>query len=181
VVLSITPHRLRQFRFTGLSDPKIYFDENIRRMVDNYRNIFSHTVQSMAQAGQIEEGLSLLDWFMEQVPFETIPGDERSFIFTAEAYRALGENEKGVEVLKRAEPLLLHSITNPRSSRDLEQAIRFLDIVRSYYLEVRDFVAASEFTNLIAEVLQDSSYRQTPEQIEVYYDTLRGLSEAESE
>lgn len=181
VVLSITPHRLRQFRFTGLSDPKIYFDENIRRMVDNYRNIFSHTVQSMAQAGQIEEGLSLLDWFMEQVPFETIPGDERSFIFTAEAYRALGENEKGVEVLKRAEPLLLHSITNPRSSRNLEQAIRFLDIVRSYYLEVRDFVAASEFTNLIAEVLQDSSYRQTPEQIEVYYDTLRGLSEAESE
>ncbi|GMQ82262.1 MAG: DUF2723 domain-containing protein [Rhodothermia bacterium] len=181
VVLSITPDRLRQFRFRGLNDPDVYFDENIRRMVDNYRNIFSHTVQSMAQAGQIEEGLSLLDWFMEQVPFETIPGDERSFIFTAEAYRALGEHQKGVEVLKRAEPLLLHSITNPRNSRDLEQAVRFLDIVRSYYLEVRDFVAAAEFTNSIADVLQDSSYRQTPEQIEAYYDTLRGLSDAESE
>ena len=180
VVLSITPDRLRQFRFTRLNDPDVYFDENIRRMVDNYRNIFSHTVQAMARAGEIEEGLSLLDWFMEQVPFETIPGDERSFIFTAEAYRALGEHKKGVEVLQRAEPLLLHSITNPRSSRNLEQAVRFLDIVRSYYLEVRDFVAASEFTNSIAEVLQDSSYRQTPDQIEAYYDALKEISDDEA-
>lgn len=180
VVLSITPDRLRQFRFTRLNDPDVYFDENIRRMVDNYRNIFSHTVQAMARAGEIEEGLSLLDWFMEQVPFETIAGDERSFIFTAEAYRALGEHQKGVEVLQRAEPLLLHSITNPRSSRDLEQGVRFLDIVRSYYLEVRDFVAASEFTNSIAEVLQDSSYRQTPEQIEAYYDALKEISDDEA-
>ena len=83
-------------------------------------------------------------------------------------------------MLQRAEPLLLHSITNPRSSRNLEQAVRFLDIVRSYYLEVRDFVAASEFTNSIAEVLQDSSYRQTPDQIEAYYDALKEISDDEA-
>jgi hypothetical protein len=177
VVPSITTERLKLFRFTGLNDPDVYFDENIRRMVDNYRNIFSHTAQSLARTGQIEEGRELLNWFMEQVPFETIPGDERSFIFMADAFRALGEYDKGVEILRKSEPLLLHMITNPRTSAEMERAVRFLDIVRSFYLEVRDFVAASEFTNSIADVLQDSSYRQTPEQIQAYYDTLMGLSD----
>ncbi len=175
VVPSITTERLKMFRFTGLDDPDIYFDENIRRMVDNYRNIFSHTAQSLVQAGEVDEARELLTWFMDQVPFETIPGDERSYIFMADAFRSVGEGEKGVEILQRAEPLLLNTITNPRSQRDLEQAVRFLDILRSFYLEVRDFVAASNFTNSIADIMQDSSYRQTPQQIEAQFDTLMKL------
>ena len=94
----------------------------------------------------------------------------------ADAFRAVGDNKKAVEILKRAEPLILHTVMSPTSSRDLEQAVRFLDIVRSFYFEVRDFEAASEFTYRLADVMQDSTYRQTPEQLQAYYDTLNSLS-----
>ncbi len=170
VVPSVSPERLRKFRFTGLKNPGIYFDENIRRMVDNYRNIFSHTAESMAGAGLIEEGRELLDWFMDEVPFETIPGDERSFIFMAQAYRALGDQDRAVQILRKSEPLILHRIVNPRSSRDLERAAQFLELIRGSYLEVGDFEAAAEFTNAIADVLQDSTYRQTADDIRMLYE-----------
>jgi tetratricopeptide (TPR) repeat protein len=180
VVPEITAERLKKFRFRGLNDPDVYFDENIRRMVDNYRNIFSHTAESMAQAGMKEEARELLDDFMVKVPFETIPGDERSFFFMADAYRALGDREKAVSLLKKAEPLVLHRIENPRSSRDLDRAAQFLEIIRNAYLEARDFEAASAFTDRIAALLQDSSYRQTPEEMQAMYDTALERRRADS-
>jgi len=171
VVPSITAERLRKFRFRGLNDPNVYFDENIRRMVDNYRNIFSHVAESMAQEGQREEARVLLDDFMEKVPFETIPGDERSFFFMSDAYRALGDTGKSVALLKKAEPLILHRIEHPRSSQDLDRAAKFLEIIRNAYLEARDFEAASAFTGRIADILEDPTYKQTPEEMKAMYDT----------
>ena len=47
VVPEITPQRLKNFKFTNLDNPDVYFDENIRRMVDNYRNIFVQTAQTL--------------------------------------------------------------------------------------------------------------------------------------
>ena len=182
VVPSVSPARLRKFRFTGLKDPAVYFDENIRRMVDNYRNIFSHTVEGLAKVGRADEGLELLDWFMDEVPFETIPGDERSFIFMAQAYRALGEQSRAVQILRKSEPLILHRIEYPRNSRDLERAAQFLELIRGAYLEAGDFEAAAEFTNAIADVLRDSTYRQTAEEIQTLYEAvmqLQGDSAAE--
>jgi len=175
VVPSVSPARLKLFRFTNLNDPSVYYDENIRRMVDNYRNIFSHTAQSLIVAGQSEEARELVDWFMEEVPFETIPGDEMSYIFMADVYRMLGDSERGVGILRKSEEVILHRINNPRNTRDLEQAARFLDIVRSFYVDAGDFVAASEFTNKIADVIGDSSYRQTPEEIEAVFKEQSGI------
>jgi len=103
---------------------------------------------------------------MEEVPFETIPGDEMSYIFMADVYRLLGDSDRGVEILRKSEKVILHRINNPRNTRDLEQAARFLDIVRSFYVDAGAFQAASEFTNKIADVIGDSTYRQTPEEIE---------------
>lgn len=174
VVPSISPGKLKLFRFTNLKDPSVYYDENIRRMVDNYRNIFSHTAQGMITAGYSDEARELTDWFMEEVPFETIPGDEMSFIFMADVYRMLGDPARGVEILRMSEQVILHRINHPRNTRDLEQAARFLDIVRSFYVDAGDFEAASEFTNKIADVIGDSTYRQTAEEIESVFNVQTG-------
>lgn len=174
VVPSVSPQRLKQFRFTNLDDPSVYYDENIRRMVDNYRNIFSHTAQSLIAAGESGEARELIDWFMEEVPFETIPGDEMSYIFMADVYRLLGDSERGVAILKDSEPVIIHRINNPRNTRDLEQAARFLEIVRSFYVDAGDFQAASDFTNSIANVIGDTTYRQSPEEIEAIYNLSTG-------
>ena len=172
VVPEITAEKLKLFRFTGLNDPDVYFDENIRRMVDNYRNIYSHTAEAMARAGQIEEGLELLDWFMERVPFETIPGDETSYAFMAQAYAVLGEVEQAASLWKNAEPLVLHRLRQAiagNSQNQMARVARFIEIIQGAYLENEDFASYANLTNEIGKVIGDSTYRQTAEEVEMLY------------
>jgi hypothetical protein len=161
----ITPERLKQFKFTGLNDPDVYFDENIRRMVDNYRNIFAHTAERLANDGQREEARALLDDFLQKVPFETIPGDERSFLFIAQAYQSAGDDARMVEIMKQAEELVLKRLSTARSNRDLDLAARYVQLIRYSYVDAGDFDAAAAFSGRLAEALKDSTYRQTPAQI----------------
>lgn len=180
VVADITPQKLKLFRFTGLNDPGVYFDENIRRMVDNYRNIFSHTAEQLGREGRVEEGIELLDWFMEQVPFETIPGDETSFAFMAQAYAVLGETETAASLWKQAEPLVLHRLERAimaNSNNQMARVARFIEIIQGAYLETRDFQAYADFTNRIGETIGDSTYRQTAEEVEALYNAMRDSSD----
>ncbi|QXD14550.1 DUF2723 domain-containing protein [Rhodocaloribacter litoris] len=174
VVPEITPRRLRQFRFTNLNDPDVYYDENIRRMVDGYRTVFSHTAESLAEQGHAEEARTLLDDFMEAVPFDTIPGDERSFLFMARAYQAAGDSARAIAILQQAEPVVLHRLRHPRSERDLEMAARFVQMLQLAYLDARDFEAAAAFSTRLAETLEDSTYRQDAEELRRLYDQMLG-------
>lgn len=175
VVPEITVERLRRFRFRGLADSTIYYDENIRRMVDNYRNIYSHAAESLARMGRRQEALDLLNWFMPQVPFETIAGDERSFIFMSGAYQAAGDQAQAVSIMKKAEPLILQRLSRARTQRDMEVAARFLQLVELAYLDARDFEAASAFRNRVAELLKDSTYGRTPAQMQQMADSAQAL------
>lgn len=173
VVPEITPERLMGFRFTNLADPDVYYDENIRRMIDNYRNIFGHTAQSLAESGHTERSLALLDTLMANVPFETIPGDERSFLLLSRAYEAAGASDRAIALMKKAEPVLLHRLATVQSDQDLRFASQFVQILRASYLDLGAFEEASEFSYRIADVLEDSSYRQTPEEVQRLYEDAR--------
>jgi hypothetical protein len=165
VVPGLSDERLLRFEFTGLDDPSIYFDENIRRMTDNYRNVFSHTAQQLALQGETERARRILDLISERVPFETIPGDERSYILLARAYDAVGDDEAVSRLMSMAEPVALHRLENARTSRQVDLAAQYVQMIRFTYLEAGDFEAASAFSNRIAEVLEDSSYRQSPDEL----------------
>ncbi|MFT4604309.1 MAG: hypothetical protein ACI9W4_001039 [Rhodothermales bacterium] len=169
VVPGLTAERLKGFRFRGLDDPDVYFDENIRRMVDNYRNVFSHTAASMARNGQVDEARELLDDFMKAVPFETIPGDERSYLFMSEAYRAVGEVETSVALMMEAEPIVLHRLNRASGDRDVQLAARFIELIRLSYLDAGEFQAAADFSQRIGEVIGDTTYGQTAAQFEAMY------------
>ena len=170
VVPGLTDEKLKLFRFRGLSDPDVYFDENIRRMTDNYRNIFSHTAENLAVQGRVEEARELMDWFMEQVPFETIPGDEMSFAFMAQAYSAIGDDEKSVDIWRRAEPLILHRLKHAPTQNDINRAGRFIEVIRGAYLQVRDFEGYARFMQGIADAIGDSSYQPTADEIRQLFD-----------
>lgn len=181
VVSGLTDEKLRLFRFRGLNDPDVYFDENIRRMTDNYRNIFSHTAENMGRHGKVEEALDLLDWFSEQVPFSTIPGDEMSFAFMAQAYASLGEIEKAASIWRLAEPLILHRLEHPSSTNELNRTARFIEVIRGAYLEVRDFEGYVRFMNGLAEITGDTTYQPTAQEVEAMFDTMNSDSSLENQ
>ena len=176
VVPSLTPERLRRFKFTNLANPDVYYDENIRRMVDNYRNVFAQTSVKLSELGQNKEAVALLDTLMEKVPFETIPGDERSFLFMARAYQSAGANDRVVEIMQKAEPIVLHRLINARSQSEEEYIGDYVQMIRATYILARDYEAAAEFENLLAETLGDTT-RRTPDDLRRDFE---GIQEVDS-
>ncbi len=172
VVPAITPQRLSQFKFTGLNDPDVYFDENIRRMVDNYRNIFATTAQTLGEAGDRPQAVALMDRLMTEIPFQTIPGTPQSYLVVARALQMIGENDRAVAVWKDAEPVVLNQLKRAQTRRQVDSLIRFIQMIQLGYIEVSDFEAASAFSDRIAEALDDDIYRQTPEQLRAERDRL---------
>ena len=171
----ITPERLKQFKFTNLNNPDVYFDENIRRMVDNYRNIYVQTAQSLAEDGDSEQAILLMDTLMENIPFETIPGTERSFLVVSRAYQTAGQLQKASEILTKSEPLILNNLKNARSSVEADRAARFVRMVQLGYLELEQYEAASSFSDALAEALEDDVYRQTPEQLRQQHEEMQRM------
>lgn len=180
VVPEITVDRLRKFRFTNLGDPSVYFDENIRRMVDNYRNIFAHTAETVASQGDNQGAIELLDYLQEQIPFDTIPGDERSYLYLARAYEAAGDQEAVVALWKRAEPVVLHRLEHAVTAREAEYAAQFVQMIRYAYLNAGDFEAASSFSDRLATVLNNDSIRKTPDELKEEYQVVPGASKSEN-
>ena len=163
VVPSVGFGTLANFRFRNLNNPNVYYDETTRGMVDNYRNIFAHTAQSLAFAGETEHAATLLDTLMVRVPFDTIPGDEQSYLLLARAYFEAGYVEKAVDVAKGAEPLVLRRLEQAETDRDLELAGSYLQIFRSIYLQGKDYDAASALSGRLADLLGDSTMRTSVE------------------
>ncbi len=170
VAPGITAERLRGFRLNNLDDPDVYFDQNIRNMLDNYRSVFAHTAQSLAAAGRKDEARQLLDTLMTKMPFETIPGDANTFIMMANAYQDLGDKAYAVEIAKRAEPLIVRRLETASTQRQLELAARYMQFVRLVYMDAGDFDSASQLGDKIAEIFRDSSYRQSADQLRQLYE-----------
>ena len=163
VVPSVATDILSNFRFRNLNNPNVYYDETIRGMVDNYRNIFAHTAQSLAFAGETEQAGALLDTLMAKVPFDTIPGDEQSYLLLARAYFEAGYVDKATDVAKGAEPLVLRRLEQAQTDRDLELTGSYLQVLRGIYLQVSDYDAASALSGRLADILGDSTIRRSVE------------------
>ena len=163
---AITPERLKSFRFRGTDNPDVYFDHNIRSMLDNYRNVFSHTAESLARDGDVEGALELLDLINERMPFDVVPGDERSFVLMARAYQAASAEGQAIDIVKRMEPLVLHQLNHASTTQEQEYFGNFIRIIQGTYLQGRDFEAAAAFSRGLGELLDDTSYVQTAEEFE---------------
>jgi hypothetical protein len=169
---AITPERLKQFRFRGTDDPGVYFDDNIRSMLDNYRNVFSHTAETLAERGDRDGAIELLDMIMEKLPFEVIPGDEMSFVMMARAYQSAGNDERSVELIKMMEPVVLHRLRFALTQNEQNYVARFVQMIRGSYLQARDFDAAEAFSRRLADLLEDSTYVQTADELRRLMDSV---------
>ncbi|MCY4672937.1 MAG: DUF2723 domain-containing protein [Bacteroidetes bacterium] len=150
--LGVTPERLKTFRFRNLDNPKVYYDANIRRMVDNYRNVFAQTAAALIEAGRVEEGIALMDGLMEKIPFTTIPGDFVSFMYTSRVYQQAGEYTRALKILQHAEPLTRHRLRSTNNSQSMnEMTYALVDAIRRAYVQAGDYEGAAAFENNIRE------------------------------
>ncbi len=169
IVPEIVLDRFNRFKFTNLDNPDVYYDENIRRMVDNYRITFGHAAEKIAERGRKEDAKAMLDTLMTKVPLDVIPGDTYSTLVLRQAYEAAGDDEGVLRLTKLAEPYILDALVSARSAQTVNRLRQYIQALEFTYLEHGDFDAAAAFTDRIAEATGDSTYRQTAQQLRDLY------------
>lgn len=177
IVPEIVMDRFNKFRFTNLDNPDVYFDENIRRMIDNYRITFGHAAEKMARRGRKEDAKTILDTLMKKVPFDVIPGDTYSTLVLRQAYEAVGDQEGVLRLTKLAEPYILDALVEATTAQTINRLRQYIQNLEFTYLESGDFEAAAAFTKRIADATGDSTYRQSADQLRALYQQFQDASE----
>lgn len=160
IVPEVTRRRLGGYRFHGLTDPSVYYDENSRSMADTYRRLFAGAATALAEQGRADEARALLARLEAEIAPEVIPPSFLAYYFTAEAWQALGDREKVVETLQPAEDLTLAAVA--RGAPESEQYVQF---IQGTYLRVGAYDAASAFFDRLAEATGDPGLRISPEEL----------------
>jgi hypothetical protein len=83
--------RLSKFKFTLWDSPDVYFDENIRRMLGNYRYGFTQLADAFIDQGDPESAAYWLKYGEDNIPFREIEHDWT--VATLYAFRYMKVNE----------------------------------------------------------------------------------------
>jgi hypothetical protein len=86
------------FRFTGLNDPTIFFDDNHTRMVQNYRNAFMRLAVYYRSIGDNQSLISTLNDMNEKLPYKVLNMDNGLLFEVANLYLYAGDQEKFAEI-----------------------------------------------------------------------------------
>lgn len=88
-----------KFRWGNIKKPKVYVDENNRRMLTNMRNNFQRLAEGLLQEGKNEKCITVLNKCLEEIPANKVPYDYFSVQITR-LYLEAGQKGKADELLK---------------------------------------------------------------------------------
>ena len=98
---------MNKFRYDGINDPNIYFDEHHMRSIRNYRSNFVRLADELIEEGKIEKAKKVLDKCMYTLPEVTVPYD-MFMLFVCEDYYKVGEMDKANEIAARLTEISVH-------------------------------------------------------------------------
>lgn len=109
--VDIMTDRLRKFQFREWNNPDVYFDENIRRMLSNYRFNFMSLAEEYRDLGQPDSAAYWLKWGEDRVPFKPDETNETVKLLYAVRYAQIGSNEDASRLAGTSEEKLVNDLT----------------------------------------------------------------------
>jgi hypothetical protein len=139
------------FRWRGLQDSTTYFDEDVRRLMSNYRNAFlSLAIYYSNVANQPQKAPPLLDRMEQIIPRNVMPMEPRLKFDIATFYTLSGDKEKfrqyTTEVIAGLEP-----VTQKRQKEQISYYSSYIMLFTSY-LNLDMFDKATQLVGLMKEV-----------------------------
>ncbi|NNJ52904.1 MAG: DUF2723 domain-containing protein, partial [Ignavibacteriaceae bacterium] len=123
------------FRYTGLNDPSIFFDDNHKRMIQNYRNGFMRLAVHYRSEGNNAAVIKTLDDMNKKLPYEILGIDNGLLFEISNLYFASGAKEKYKEIVVQVERQALEDLERNPSD------------VSSYYNPYRILIDTYESLN----------------------------------
>ncbi len=161
--------RLKSFRLREINNENAYFDENIRRMMDNYRTVINRQAATFLQSDQPDSAAYWLAWGEENIPFTSIEGDPTSILNYAYRYAQAGVSDRAIDLVTLARRDLdlsfqtyLEDLSKleqeiDRLERRIEEGGRRLDSNRRRELQNRISTLSRERQQLVRELSFESS------------------------
>nr|HPR33711.1 hypothetical protein [Prolixibacteraceae bacterium] len=155
---------MNKFLWGNIKDPKVYADENNRRMLTNMRNNFHRLAETLLSEGKKDSCLKVLDKCFEEIPPEKVPHDYFS-VQNTKVYLKAGAKEKA-EMLIR-----------DMSDDFLAELRYYFSFSPSHIASVDDYIRNNlYFLNELTVMAQQSGNKELFEQIktefESYYNML---------
>ncbi|MBI3787969.1 MAG: DUF2723 domain-containing protein, partial [Ignavibacteriales bacterium] len=159
------PSKTMQFGYLwrGLRDSTTYFDEDIRRLMMNYRQSFFllglYYANALNQPAKLNE---VLDRMEQVVPHKVIPMDYRTKAYVASLYSMAGNNarykEYSTEMIADLKPIVDRRVAEPFTAENpyvlllqtyqglqmYDEAIQLLDVIRAVYSRDDEIVATAD-------------------------------------
>ena len=82
------------FKFRGLNNPDIFFDNNQKRMVQNYRNAFIRLAINYLNTGRKDKAVNVVDIMNEKLPYKILGIDNGLLFEIANLYLKADAKEK---------------------------------------------------------------------------------------
>ena len=140
------------YLWRGLADSTTYFDEDVRRLMTNYRQAFVLLSQYYANTpGMMSKTIEPLDRMETVVPRHVIPMDYRTKIYVANLYAAGGNDGKFRqicnEIVSELKPIVDRGTVEPLSydnpyvvllqtyetMHQYDDALKLVDVIRATY------------------------------------------------
>ncbi|MEX2605069.1 MAG: DUF2723 domain-containing protein [Gracilimonas sp.] len=122
--IKIFEKRLANFQFREWDHPDLYLDENIRRMLSNYRFNFMSLAMKHREVGNIDSAAYWLKWGEEKIPFRPDETNHSIRLLYSIRYAQVGLTEDAARLASTAERDILHTL-NRNLSRFTEIETEF--------------------------------------------------------
>jgi hypothetical protein len=129
---------MNKFLWGNIDDPKVYLNEDNRRLTVNFRNIMQRLAHALIEEEKNDSAIAVLDRAMELMPESQVPFNYFNLLL-AEAYYYADEYEKAGAITERLVELYSQdlayyfSITGPRASfldRNKQEALAILQRIQ---------------------------------------------------
>ncbi len=115
------------FKFRGLNNPDIFFDDNQKRMVQNYRNTFLRLAVYYRTENEKDKVVKVMDEMNKKLPYKVLGIDNGLLYEISNLYYEAGEIEKYRKLAADVEKTALMEIeTNPNDVSSYHNPYRLL-------------------------------------------------------
>ncbi|NUM69442.1 MAG: DUF2723 domain-containing protein [Ignavibacteriaceae bacterium] len=125
------------FKFRGIADPKIFFDDNHERLSQNYRNSFLRLTIHYLDHGKNDMAVKTLDEMDKKIPVSKIPLDPMLRYQVADLYFRAGASDKFKTISADIEKEMLKMIEN--NPNDVMREFNPYSILTQIYERNREY------------------------------------------
>jgi len=165
---SISKTYQQGFLFRGLNDKNIYFDDNQRGMIQNYRMTFLRLSMYYAYNNQKEKASAVLDMLKKKIPFDMDNTDFRILFDITNLYFLIGNMDEYNKLALQIEPKVIKVMeSNPN---DVNSYYSPYNILLQLYENQREYDKAISILKRLENLYpNDPSIRG----MEAKYDSLK--------